>query len=191
MDYSELFTNRRSIRNFKDKPVATDVLLDMIRESTFAPNAANSQQWKFVVVNSRDMIRRISDESKKNLLKRIEENPSDFIGKYEAVLRKPDYNVFYNAPALIIIAGPADYRSLLIDSALCAAYLMYAAVARGLGTCWVNLGSDVRDPQLRSELGLSDELKIVAPIITGFPESIPSAPRREPPVILKIIDDRQ
>lgn len=188
MDYNELFINRRAIRNFKDEPVATEILLDIIHESTFAPNAANSQQWKFVVINNRDMIKCISDESKKNLLKRIEENPSDFVKKYETVLRKADYNVFYNAPALIIIAGPSDYRSLLIDSALCAAYLMYAAVARGLGTCWVNLGSDVRDPQLRSELGLTEDLKIVAPVIIGYPASIPPAPGRERPVIMKIID---
>ena len=187
MDYNELFTRRRSIRNFKDIPVATDILLEIIYESTFAPNAANSQQWKFVVVNNRDMIKRISDESKKNLLKRIEENPADFVKRYETVLRKTGYNVFYNAPALIIIAGPSDYRSLLIDSALCAAYIMFAAVSRGLGTCWVNLGSDIRDPQLRSELGLAADLKIVAPVIIGYPESIPPAPSRERPAILKVI----
>jgi len=188
MNYNELLVNRRSIRNYKDKPVPDEILIDIIHESTFAPNASNSQQWKFVIVNNRVMIRRISDESKKNLLKRIEDNPSDFVKKYESVLRNADYNVFYNAPALIIIAGPSDYRSLMVDSALCAAYIMYAAVSRGLGTCWVNLGSDIRDSELRSELGLTDDLKIVAPVIIGYPESIPSAPRREPPVILRIIN---
>lgn len=187
MEYIELIKNRRSIRNFKDTPVANEILLEMIRESTLAPSASHSQQWKFVIVNNREMMKRISDESKKNILKRIEENPGDYAKQYEATLRNPDYNVFYNAPALVIIAGPADYRNVLVDCALCAGYLMNAATARGLGTCWVNLGADVRDPALRGELGLTEDLRIVAPLIVGYPESIPAPLERNEPVILKTI----
>ncbi len=187
MDYNELLIKRRSIRNYKDESVSEEILQEIIKESTLAPNASHSQKWKFTIVNDRGFIKRISDESKSNILKRIEDNPADHAKKYEIALRNPDYNVFYNAPALIIISGPADYRNLLVDCSLCAAYLMFGAAARGLGTCWVNLGSDVRNPGLREELGLTDELKIVAPIITGYPVSIPQAPRRESPSILKII----
>jgi len=187
MDYNTLLQNRRSIRNFKDRPVTDEVLIEMINESVLAPNASHSQQWRFVIVNDRSMIKRISDESKKNILKRIDENPGDTAIRYDGLLRNSDFNVFYNAPALIIVAGPAGYRNLMVDCALCAGYLMNAAASRGLGTCWINLGSDVRDPELRGELGLSDDLRIVAPIIVGHPVSIPPAPRREPPVILKIL----
>jgi len=188
MEYGELLLKRRSIRNFKDTPVANEILLEMIRESTLAPSSGNSQQWKFVIVNNRGMMKRISDESKKNILKRIEENPGDHIKRYEAAMRNPDYNVFYNAPALVIIAGPADYRNLLVDCALCAGYFMNAAVSRGLGTCWVNLGSQIRDPTLRGELGLTGELRIVAPLIVGYPETIPAALERDDPVVLKTIN---
>ena len=187
MDYNELLIKRRSVRNYKDESVSENILLEIIRESTLAPNASHSQKWKFTIVNNKNFIKRISDESKSNILKRIDDNPADYAKKYETILRNPDYNVFYNAPALIIISGPADYKNLLIDCSLCAAYLMHGAADRGLGTCWVNLGSDVRNPGIREELGLTDELKIVAPIIIGYPVSIPQAPRREPPVILKII----
>jgi nitroreductase len=64
---------------------------------------------------------------------------------------------------------------------------MNGAAVRGLGTCWVNLGADIRDPGLRDELGLTDELKVVAPVIIGYPESIPPVPQRKSPDILKII----
>ncbi|PKL37362.1 MAG: nitroreductase family protein [Spirochaetae bacterium HGW-Spirochaetae-1] len=187
MEYGELLKNRRSIRNFTDRSVTEALLMDIITESTLAPNASHAQQWRFVIVNNKDMMKRISDESKKNILQRIMENPEDTAHRYEAVLRNENYNVFYNAPALIIICGPVDYRNTMVDCALCAGYLMNAAVVRGLGTCWVNLGFDVRDPGLRSELGLFDDMKIVAPIIIGYPESIPPVRRREPPVVLKII----
>ena len=126
--------------------MTTETLKEIIRESTLAPSSGNSQPWKFVIVNNMAMMKRISDESKKNLLARIEANPNDYAKRYEAALRNENYNVFYNAPALIILAGPRDYKNLLVDCALCAAYLMNAAAARGLGTCWVNLGSVYTGP---------------------------------------------
>ncbi len=187
MDYNELLKKRRSVRVYTDKPVATDMLKDIIRESTLAPSSGNNQPWKFVIVNDRAMMKRISDESKKNLLAKIEADPGIYIKRYESALRNEQYNVFYNAPSLIILMGPRDYLNLKVDCALCAAYIMIAAASRGLGTCWINLGSDIQDAGLLGELGITPDLAIVAPIIVGYPQSVPPAPKREEPVILKVI----
>jgi nitroreductase len=187
MDYKELIKNRRSIRIFKEQPVPTEVLQEIIKESTLAPSSGNSQPWKLVIVNNKSIMRRISDESKKNLLARIKANPADYISKYESTLRNEQFNVFYNAPALIIIAGQRSHPMLLVDCALFAGYLMNAAAARGLGTCWVNLGSDLRSTDLLEELGITGDIKIVAPVIIGHPVSIPEAAKREEPAILKTI----
>jgi len=134
------------------------------------------------------MMKRISDDSKNNLLARIEANPDDYAKRYESMLRNGGYNVFYNAPALVLLLGPRDYKNLLVDCALCAAYFMNGAAARGLGTCWVNLGAVIRDQALLDELGITPDLAVVAPIIIGYPRSIPPAPKREEPVILKVIN---
>ena len=64
---------------------------------------------------------------------------------------------------------------------------MFAATARGLGTCWVTLGADLRDPLILKGIGLPENCRIVAPIILGYPKSIPSAPARNDPEILKIL----
>ena len=77
-----------------------------------------------------------------------------------------------------------------MDCALFAAYFMLAAADRGLGTCWVNLGSHIRDPEMKKEIGLPDGQVIVAPIIVGWPAAIPQAPERKPPHILKVIEGR-
>lgn len=188
MEYAELLKKRRSVRLYEDRPVTAGLLREIIRESTLAPSSGNNQPWRLVIVVNRDMMRRISDESKKNLVARIEANPGDYIVRYETALRNREYNVFYNAPALVIVAGPRGYRNLLVDCALFAGYLMNAAAARGLGSCWVNLGSDVRDPGLRSELGLGEEDQIVAPVIIGYPAQVPPAPVRKEPVILSTIE---
>jgi nitroreductase len=63
---------------------------------------------------------------------------------------------------------------------------MFSAAARGLGTCWVNLGSEINNPDIRREIGLPDSCRIVAPMILGYPQSIPSPSERKPE-ILKIV----
>ena len=93
----------------------------------------------------------------------------------------------YNAPSLVVIFGDANRRNLYVDCALAAGYFMMAATARGLGTCWINLGMEIHDPEMINELGIPENCTIVAPIILGYPESIPTAPKRKEPEILKII----
>ena len=102
-------------------------------------------------------------------------------------LRNPKFNVFYDAPSLVIICGDKRSPSLKVDCALAASYLMFSAAARGLGTCWVDLGARIDDPKLREEIGLTDDLVIVAPIIIGCPKAIPAIPPRNEPIILKTI----
>ena len=187
MRFDELLKNRRSVRKFKDTPVSIEVILEIIKESTLAPNAGNEQPWKFIVVNDKKMLKRISDESKKNFLARITANPDDYAKKYQGLLQNESFNVFYNAPSLVMILGYTDLKNLHVDCALAASYFMMAAAARGLGTCWVNLGAEIYDPELVNALGIPTGSTIVAPIILGYPEKIPPAPKRNDPEILRVI----
>jgi nitroreductase len=68
-----------------------------------APSAGNEQPWKFIIITNKDLIYRISCESKKNTLARIESTPIDYAKKYEKILRKDSSNVFYNAAVLVFI----------------------------------------------------------------------------------------
>lgn len=187
MEFSELIQSRRSIRHFQDKHVPIDIIHDLIKVSTFAPNAGNEQPWKFIIVNNKEMLKRMSDESKKNILARIAANPNDYASKYKGMLENKTLNVFYNAPCLVIILGPSNLKNLFVDCALAASYFMMAATSRGLGTCWINLGTEIKDKEMINDLGLPDNCQIVAPIILGYPEKIPPAPKRKEPEIIKII----
>ena len=187
MKLAELFIQRRSVRNYQDRTVSVEVIREMINESTLAPNAGNEQPWKFVIVNDKESVKRISDESKKNLLARIAANPDDYAKKYEKMLQNEAFNVFYNAPCLVMILGFSHLKNLHVDCALAASYFMMAATSRGLGTCWVNLGTEIHDPEMINELGIPDDCTIVAPITLGYPEKIPPIPKRKEPEILKII----
>ena len=70
--FDELLKIRRSVRDYADRPVPMDLIKTLITESTCAPNASNEQLWRFVIVSDKEYMRRISDESKKNILATIQ-----------------------------------------------------------------------------------------------------------------------
>lgn len=188
MDFSELLVKRRSVRHFQDKAVPSDIIKSIISDSILAPSAGNEQPWKFIIVSKREMIDRISGVCKRSMLDRIASNPKDYALKYEKMLRKENFHIFYHAPVLIYIVGYAYIKNLYVDCALAASYLMMSATSKGLGSCWVNFGTEIQDQALREELGIPDDHQIVAPIAMGYTERIPGIPKRRDPKILKLIE---
>jgi nitroreductase len=186
--FSDLLKTRRSIRRFKDKEVSLETIMDLLQDSTLAPSASNDQPWKFIIVRDMKLMKRISDESKKNLLGLIEANPDTPLKRYEGMLRNESMNVFYNAPCMVFVVGSKTHKTAAVDCALAASYFMMSASSRGLGTCWVNLGAYIQDPAILEELGMPDDCQIVAPLILGYPEEIPPASERKSPEVLKVID---
>jgi nitroreductase len=187
MNFNEILQNRRSIRNFQNKAIPVELLQDLIQDSILAPSAGNEQPWEFIVVTNREMIDKISVESKNNLLARIASNPNDYVKKYESMLQKEAFHIFYHAPAVLFIVGQKGLKNLHVDCALAASYLMMSATSRGLGSCWVNFATAIRDPDMRTALGLQDDHTIVAPIALGYPAKIPRIPHRREPKIIRII----
>jgi nitroreductase len=185
MDFQELLKNRRSIRSFQKKEIPGDVIMNIIRETCMAPSARHSQPWKFIVITNKDAIKKLSDESKKNILADIMQFPDSLMKQYETAMKNEKFNVFWNAPCLVFIAGPQEHDFLDVDCALAAAYLMFSAAEKGLGTCWIGLGAHIRNREMRNEIGLAEDDRIIAPIILGYPKSIPEPrERREPQVVI-------
>lgn len=187
MDFKELLEKRRSVRDFEDKAVSLDLIKELIADSIKAPNASNLQSWKFIVVNNREMMKRISDASKKTIIAGIEKDPNSPMKGYLEILKNESFNVFYNAPCLVAVVGRLKGATIATDCALAAAYFMLSAANKGLGTCFVAQGAEARDPELLQEIGLPEGYRIWAPIILGYPKNIPPMPDRQEPQILKII----
>jgi nitroreductase len=147
----------------------------------------NGQPCSFIIIQNRDYIKKLSDESKRNLLSDLEQNPDSPLTKYESYLRDEQFNVFYNAPSIVYFIGPKDVHSLEIDCALTISYFMFSATSRGLGTCWIGLGAHIRDRKILDDMGVPVDCQIVAPVIIGYPTSIPPASERHAPEIIKVI----
>lgn len=187
MTFTDLLKNRRAIRDFQEKDVSPDIIKEILQESCLAPSASNAQPCRFSIVNCKNTIKSLSDESKANLLDNVNHKKTTLNPSYVDMLKDKNFNVFYNAPCLILISGSTAVLSLELDCALAASYIMFSAASRGLGTCWVALGAYLRDPKTKSLLGIPDGCRIVAPIIIGYPKEIPAAPERHEARILRII----
>jgi len=77
-DFCELLMERRSIRDFDETEVPLGLIREIVKDSCLAPSSENRQPWRFIIVNNKEWIRRLSNESKKNLLLYLEKNPDLF-----------------------------------------------------------------------------------------------------------------
>lgn len=164
-----------------------EILIQIISESCLAPSSSNRQPWHFIIITNKEVIKRLSEDSKRCLLTDIQRNPASPHRSYQSILLDTHFNVFYNAPCLVFIAAPKHILSLHEDCALAACYFMFSACAKGLGTCWVGLGRFMEDRELLDFIGLPEGDEIVAPIVIGYPKGIPEFPNRLGPQILKIV----
>jgi nitroreductase len=175
------------VRDFEDKKVPLELIEEIINDAIKAPNAGNMQLWRFVVVNNKEWLKKISDANKKVFLADLDANPNSPWKGYETQFRKEDFNIFFNAPALVYIVGTAKMQTIVQDCTLVGAYFMLSAATRGLGTCWVAQGAFIEDKEILTELAIPENYRIVAPIIIGYPKQVPSMPPRKEPKFLRVI----
>ena len=186
MAFSDVLLKRRSIRKYLDKPVEIDLLKNIIQESALAPSAGNQQPWEFIVVQNPHVLQKISEDCKEALLARIAANPYDYAKKYEHMLQNESFNIYYNAPCLVLILGERHVKNLLFDCTLAASYFMMSAAVKGLGTCWINFARELTNRALLNQIGVPENHTIIAPIIVGYPAIVPPPPKRKTAPILKI-----
>ncbi|ABN57286.1 nitroreductase [Methanoculleus marisnigri JR1] len=173
---------RRSVRNYADRDVPDEALRAIIAAGIQAPTALGLQPWQFVIVKDRGLMQRVSDYCKPILIEKIGEEARPGTEEFLAALKNSDFNIFYNAPVLILVLGAREAVSSVLDCALCAENMMLAAWALGIGSCWIGSAALVQqNPDLLAALKVPDDHQIVAPVIFGYPAPLsPKAARREP-----------
>ncbi|MDR0629429.1 MAG: nitroreductase family protein [Treponema sp.] len=59
-DFMDLCKRRQSCRDFSEKPVEHDKLLQCVEAGRLTHSACNAQPWSFVVVESPDMVSQVA-----------------------------------------------------------------------------------------------------------------------------------
>jgi nitroreductase len=182
MDVIEAIKGRRAVRDYAPEPLEREQIAELIGTAVLAPSAMNRQPWTFAVVQDKARLERWSAAAKRHVLASLGARPE--LQHFRETLASDSFNIFYNAPALIVISATAEDEFTATDCALAAQTLMLAAHAGGLGTCWIGFAHGwLNTPEGRSELGIAPTHVPVAPIILGRPRQSPLAPPRRPPEI--------
>lgn len=177
---------RRAVRDYLPADVPDDIIRELIKAGTYAPSAMNKQPWRFVVVKGRDTISRLSERSKKLWLDTVGRNNDPAMSRIADTMRSPGFNIFYNAPVLVLIFATPDAMRPECECALAAENMMLAARSLGIGSCWVGLGMPLgSDRAFLDEMKVPAGYRLVAPLIFGYPvREMQTAPPRTSDVIL-------
>lgn len=171
---TEVITQRRSIRAYKDKPVEREKLQRLAELGVAAPSAMNRQEWELRIVDSKEWI----DNITKDYIAAV-----DASGKANFITSDPNLkNIFRNAPAVIFVAAPKDMFSG-VNVGLLGENIMLAAVEMGLGTCCLGsvqaiFAEPYLDEYLQS-LKFSEGYELVYAIAVGYPDEQPEAKPRD------------
>ncbi len=149
---------RRSVRNFKDKPVPEPLIRRVLEAGRAAPSAGNCQPWKFIVITDRDTIRKMDevttatmspmyhmykdDEQVKNLKPMAEAGTSGLdrriasggMGSVAGGLLPPSLG----APCVIVMLGDKrSIGSLDMNIGICGQNMNIVANTLGIKATWV------------------------------------------------------
>jgi nitroreductase len=179
MNLLEAINNRRAVRDYIKQPVDDATITRLIDAAIQAPSAMNRQAWHFVVVTDPVVLDSVAHKAKLHMLSLMDSTP--MLSGFRDHLSKPEFNIFYQAPVLVVICAMSDDRMAEQDCCLAAENLMLAARAEDLGSCWIGFAEAwLALPEAKAELGLPDAARPVAPIILGHPRAWPTSPGRRP-----------
>lgn len=170
--------NRRSIRVYKQEKIKDEDLQIILNAGLFAPSAMNQQSWHFTVVRNKETLQKINQTVRDNFLK-------SGIKRFEEMAKSENFNLFYNAPTLIIVSGDEKAIAPQCDCALALENMFLAASSIGIGSCWIHaitqLSNTEEGNSLISALGIPQENKIFASGVFGYAAVVApaAAPRKE------------
>jgi len=157
MDIYETIEKRYSVRSYLDRPVEEEKLQRILNAARLAPSARNRQEWKFVVVRDAALRRLVADAADQGFL----------------------------AQAPVVIATVATETSHVmhcgveaapVDCAIAIEHMALAAVAEGLGTCWIGHFDQAACCKL---LNVPSSAKIIELLPLGYPAAAGPAKKRK------------
>jgi nitroreductase len=179
---------RRAVRKYRDQPVDTKLIEQVLDAGRMAPSAMNSQSWKFYVLTNKGTIQLMSKEIKKAAAKDFLKSGLKQIIKMAAALfhmgpgidfLKTEDPVFYGAPVVIFITAPKDNEWAALDIGMCAQNMMLAAKSMELDSCPVGFGKYLEHTNSYVLLKAKTSEQLQLSIILGYGDETPPVHKRK------------
>jgi len=153
----DLIKHRKSIRDFLDRPVEREKITMCLEAARLAPSASNSQPWRFIVVDDKQLKDKLCDAA--------------FSGIYWI-------NSFCKtAPVIVVVISEKSKflariggmfrgtKYYLIDIGIAGEHFVLEAEDLGLGTCWIGW---FNERAVKSILNIPQHKKIDILIALGY-----------------------
>jgi nitroreductase len=188
---SENIFARRSVRSYADKKISEETIKDLLKVGTYAPNGANAQGLRFVVLENKEKIDHYSGVAKELFLLGVKKNqPKDFppSESMEGLLRmlsNPEFHLFYHAPTVVFIFVHPSAMTPVEDASLAVENMFLYARSLGIGSCWIGFANSLMHSQeFLKECKVPSDHKLVTQLIFGYPKGdFGKGKRNEPEII--------
>jgi len=167
----DLIKHRKSVRDFLDRPVEREKIMMCLEAARLAPSECNSQPWKFIVVDDRELKNKLCEAA--------------FGGIYSInsfCKKAPVIVVIISEKSKFIARVGGMFRGTkyyLIDIGIAGEHFVLQAEDLGMGTCWIGW---FNEGGVKSVLNLPRHKKIDILIALGYydREKMRSGHDREP-----------
>jgi len=152
---------RRSVRRYKNEPVARELIDTVIEAGLYAASGMNRQSAIFIPVTDRALRDKLSAMN-------------------AAVMGREGIDPFYGAPALVIVLADKTAPTYVYDGALAMGNMMLAAHSLGLASCWVHRAKEVfasaEGKEILESLGVHGDYEGIGHLILGYADGEYPAP---------------
>lgn len=165
-DVLESINERKSVRKYEDRPVEEEKIEKLLEAAVLAPSAGNRQPWEFVVIEDKEVMNELIEES---MIKFNASWMSKGVPLMIAVCGKPEVSAEkYGARG----------RNLYViqDTAAAVENILLTAAGLGLGTCWIGAFDEEKVNKI---LDVDSECRTYALITVGYPAKETDHPPRK------------
>jgi len=150
--FLQLLQNRRSIRQFQNRPVEKEKVDQLVECMLRSPSSRSLNPWEFIVVDNIEILAALSQA-------------------------KPHGAGFLkNAPLAVAVCAHPDVCDVWVEDCSIAATLIHLAAADlNLGSCWVQLrlrehvGGESASRHAAKILELAEDMEVEAIVAIGYP----------------------
>ena len=156
---------RRSIRKFKPEQIKEEELNAILEAGMYAPSGANQQSALLVVIQDKELLKKLSAMN-------------------AAVLGK-DIDPYYGAPTLVLVFADRSKVTPIEDASLALGNMFNAAASLCIGSCWVHrtkpMFETAEGKDLLRKWGVTGDHIGVGSCILGYPDGghPKAAPRKD------------
>jgi len=166
MELMQALLEKRSTKKYAQTPVEREIVERIVKAGTFAPCTKGKQGTKIIAVTDKAWRDRLSELNRQ-------------VGGF-----KEGFDPFYGAPVVLVVLADKTIANHVYDGSCTMDYLLLAAHAEGLGSCWIHRAKEVMETEdgqaLIRELGIEGEWEGVGNCVIGYPqgEIAPVKPRK-------------